>query len=84
MVERKARITSNGQVTIPKAVREALGVKEGDSLVFEVENGGARVSAVRKPINFANYEGAWREGEGMTWEEINAEIRESRGHEDDG
>jgi antitoxin PrlF len=81
-VERRARITSKGQVTIPKEVREALGVREGDSLIFEVENGGAHVSVVRKPVSFADYEGAWREGDGMTWEEINAEIREFRGHDD--
>lgn len=82
MVEQRARITSKGQVTIPKGVREALGAREGDTLVFEVENGGARVSVIRKPVSFADYEGAWREGEGMTWEEINAEIRELRGHSD--
>lgn len=81
-MEQRARITSKGQVTIPKDVRAALGVKEGDTLVFEVENGGARVSVIRKPVSFADYEGAWREGEGMTWEEINAEIRELRGHDD--
>lgn len=79
---RRARITSKGQVTIPKDVRTALGVKEGDSLVFEVENGGARVSVIRKPVSFADYEGAWREGEGMTWGEINAEIRDLRGHDE--
>ncbi len=80
----RARITSKGQVTIPKDVRTALGVKEGDSLLFEVEDGAARIRALRKPVSFADYEGAWREGEGMNWEEINADIREFRGHEDDG
>ena len=32
-----ARITSKGQVTEPKAVREALGIHEGDEVVFRVE-----------------------------------------------
>jgi hypothetical protein len=35
-----------------------------------------------KSVSFADYEGAWREGEGMTWGEIDAEIRELRGHDD--
>lgn len=29
-----ARLTSKGQVTLPKAIREALGVARGDLLVF--------------------------------------------------
>jgi antitoxin PrlF len=29
-------LTSKGQVTIPKTVREHLHVKEGDSVIFEV------------------------------------------------
>ncbi|MGH3089442.1 MAG: AbrB/MazE/SpoVT family DNA-binding domain-containing protein [Rubrobacteraceae bacterium] len=78
----KAKITSKGQITIPKEVREALGVKEGDSLVFEVEDGGARVSVERKPVSFADYAGAWREGKGKSMEEIVEEIRWMRGHYD--
>lgn len=31
---RVARVTSKGQVTVPKAIREALGVERGDILVF--------------------------------------------------
>ena len=32
-----AKITSKGQITIPKEVRERLGVKPGDSLEFSFE-----------------------------------------------
>lgn len=35
------------------------------------------------PVSFADYEGAWREGKGMSMEEINAYMRCLRGHEDD-
>lgn len=83
-MEGKARVTSKGQITIPKEIRRALGVREGDSLMFEVEDGGARVRVVREPISFADYAGAWREGEGMSIEEINAYVRDLRGHDDDG
>ena len=83
-MEQRARVTSKGQVTIPKAVRRALGVREGDSLVFEIEDGGARVRALRKPVSFADYAGAWREGEGMSMEEVNAYVRDLRGHDKDG
>ncbi|HEY8778111.1 MAG TPA: type II toxin-antitoxin system PrlF family antitoxin, partial [Gaiellaceae bacterium] len=34
-----ARITSKGQITIPKSVREALKLTEGDQVVFRVIEG---------------------------------------------
>lgn len=68
---------------MPKEIRDALGIRAGDGLIFEVENGGARVRADRKPVSFADYAGAWREGEGMTLEEVNARIRDLRGHDDE-
>ena len=36
-----ARLSSKGQVTIPKAVREALGVEEGDSVLFRIDGNSA-------------------------------------------
>lgn len=38
-----AKITSKGQVTIPVEVRRALGVEEGDVLVFEAQGEYATV-----------------------------------------
>lgn len=43
-----ARITSKGQITIPKAVRDELALHEGDSVVFVVEGGRAIVTPVRR------------------------------------
>jgi hypothetical protein len=37
----------------------------------------------KEPVGFADYAGAWREGKGMSWEEVNAYVRWLRGHEDD-
>jgi antitoxin PrlF len=42
-----AKITSKGQVTVPKAVRDALGIKEGDEVTFRVE--GSRAVLARTP-----------------------------------
>ncbi len=81
-MEQKAKVTSKGQVTIPKAVRQAMGIREGDSLLFEVEDGDGRLHVQRKPVSFADYAGAWREGKGMSIEEVNAYVRDLRGHED--
>jgi len=43
----QAVVTSKGQITVPKAVRDALGVHVGDVLVFEVEAGNVRVRPSR-------------------------------------
>ncbi len=37
---RMARVTSKGQVTVPKAIREALGIEQGDLLVFATHHDG--------------------------------------------
>lgn len=42
-----ARVSSKGQVTVPKVVREALGIKEGDDILFRVE--GHRAVLARTP-----------------------------------
>jgi antitoxin PrlF len=46
-VEAAAKVTSKGQITIPKAVRDALGLEAGDEVVFRVE--GRRASMARTP-----------------------------------
>ena len=44
----EARITSKGQITVPKAVREELGVSAGDRLAFAIIDGKAVVTPVRR------------------------------------
>jgi len=44
-----ARITTKGQVTIPAQVRKTLGLKEGDTLVFEVtDQHEARIRVIKR------------------------------------
>lgn len=38
-----AKVMAKGQVTIPKDIREVLGVSSGDRITFVVENGSVRV-----------------------------------------
>jgi AbrB family looped-hinge helix DNA binding protein len=41
-------VTSKGQVTIPKSVREALGITPGSKVEFDVAAGGARLKLVKR------------------------------------
>ena len=43
------KISSKGQVTIPKEIREYLGLRPGDRLEFEVVDGNVIVRLSRKP-----------------------------------
>jgi AbrB family looped-hinge helix DNA binding protein len=68
-----ARITSKGQVTIPRAVREDLGLHAGDELDFVKENGGYRVRRRTDPGVFDRYRGILKLGK--TTDEIIEEMR---------
>ncbi len=37
----RAKVTGKGQIQVPSGVREALGVKTGDEIVFRVTESGA-------------------------------------------
>ena len=43
---RVSRISSKGQVTIPKGIRESLGVRPGDLIAYEVQDGGVALRPV--------------------------------------
>ena len=71
----RVRVTSKGQVTIPQNVRDALGIRPGSDVVFELDGSGARL--VVDPAR-ARREVAAMRGEGdvaMTTDEILALTR---------
>ena len=47
-----AKVTSKGQITIPKHVRESLRLRPGDKVRFEIEEDGcARMRAMNRSID---------------------------------
>ena len=47
-----AKVTSKGQVTIPKEIREALGLETGDRVLFALEGDKAVVApAGKRPLS---------------------------------
>jgi AbrB family looped-hinge helix DNA binding protein len=47
-MQKQAKITSKGQITIPVEVRKILGVRAGDKLLSGNDEAGAGVRPVRK------------------------------------
>ena len=73
-----ARVTSKGQVTVPKAVREALGIEAGDEVVFHVE--GHRAVLARTP-DFLSLAGTFRVPAGKhatAWDDVIRRTRAER------
>jgi AbrB family looped-hinge helix DNA binding protein len=77
-----ARVSSKGQITIPKPVREALGLSEGDRVVFRLVEGGRAVLA-RTPdlLELAGSVPVPDEVRGLPWSEIRrrAWVTQARG-----
>ena len=40
LIEEKSTLTAKGQTTVPKVVREALGVRSGDQIAYRVDSEG--------------------------------------------
>jgi AbrB family looped-hinge helix DNA binding protein len=83
-MQKQAKITSKGQITVPIEVRRTLGVSAGDKLVFEnlkLENGetGILVRPVRSQSAFAKYRGIGNPGIGPGRKGIAEWIKDLRG-----
>lgn len=50
-MSQRATVTSKGQVTIPIEVRKALGIRDGDQVLFEV-NEAEHAARVRRAPDF--------------------------------
>ncbi|MDA4123544.1 MAG: AbrB/MazE/SpoVT family DNA-binding domain-containing protein [Thaumarchaeota archaeon] len=68
-------VTSKGQITIPKEVRDKLHLKSGDKVLFSIEDGEAKIRKVEheKLSALLKRQGAW-EGEGSV--EFQRRLRE--------
>jgi antitoxin PrlF len=76
-----ARLTSKGQVTIPKSVRDALELREGDQIVFRVERKRAIVAKTPDFIGMAGSVVVPATKRGTPWDEVLAQTRRARAEE---
>lgn len=73
-----AKVTSKGQITLPKAVREALGLAPGDRVLFRVENGHALLARTPNLLELAGSIPVPPDVRGLTWDEIMERMRVAR------
>lgn len=72
-----AKVTSKGQVTIPKKVREMLGVHPGEDVGFEEREGVIVITKAVPKSPFDKWMGKLTDLEGQRSDDL---VKELRGH----
>ncbi|MDP2674461.1 MAG: AbrB/MazE/SpoVT family DNA-binding domain-containing protein [Dehalococcoidia bacterium] len=72
----KTKITTKGQVTIPKDVRERLGLRPGDEIEFVEDRSGFRVKKRVPGSPFKKYRGYLK---GLAGRDPNELVEQMRG-----
>lgn len=78
VVDAAARVTSKGQVTVPKAVREALGIRDGDELIFRVEGNRAVLARTAEFLTLAGSIRVPAAKRNVAWDEVIRRTRSAR------
>lgn len=73
-----AKVTSKGQVTIPKKVRERLGVQPGEDVGFEEKDGAIFIKKALTKSPFDKWVGKLKHLKGQRSADL---VREARGHD---
>jgi AbrB family looped-hinge helix DNA binding protein len=73
-----AKLTSKGQITVPKSVRDTLALKPGDQVLFRVEDNRAILARTEDFLGLAGAVAVPPGKRGMRWEEIRRQTRQAR------
>lgn len=73
-----AKVTSKGQITVPKAVRDALGIHEGDQVVFRVEGNRAVLARTPDFLDLAGTISVPASKRNVAWDDIVRRTRADR------
>jgi AbrB family looped-hinge helix DNA binding protein len=73
-----AKVTSKGQVTIPKKIRDKLGVRPGDDVGFEEKEGLMLIKKAVTKSPFDKWVGKLKHLKGRRSDDL---VKEARGHD---
>jgi AbrB family looped-hinge helix DNA binding protein len=73
-----ARLTSKGQVTVPKVVRDALGVSDGDALIFRVKGNHAVLARTPDFLELAGALAIPASKRNVAWDQVVKNTRAGR------
>jgi len=73
-----AKVTSKGQVTVPKDVRAALGIEEGDTVIFHVEGGRALMERTSDFLSLAGSLNVPAAKRNVAWDDVLRKTRAAR------
>ncbi|MHB8654767.1 MAG: AbrB/MazE/SpoVT family DNA-binding domain-containing protein [Terriglobia bacterium] len=79
IMQKQARITSKGQITVPQEIRRVLGVRAGDRLIFADDGKKIRVRPLRAKSPFAKYRGIGNPGMPSGLKAVIRSVRKVRG-----
>jgi AbrB family looped-hinge helix DNA binding protein len=73
-----ARVTSKGQITVPKVVRDALGIESGDEVVFRVEGHRAVLARTTDFLELAGTIKVPASKRNVAWDDVLRRTRTTR------
>ncbi len=65
-----AKLSSKGQITIPKSVRDVLELEEGDEVLFRVEDRRAVISKTPQFLDLAGSIHVPTDRRSATWDDV--------------
>ena len=77
-MELSARLSSKGQITIPRPVRDALAIRAGDEVLFRVEGERAILARAPELLMLAGSVSVPVARRGTPWDEVVRETRQAR------
>lgn len=77
-MEATAKMSSKGQLTVPKTVRDALGLDVGDDVIFRVEGNRAVLARTPEFLSLAGSVAVPAARRNAAWDDVIRETRSER------